>query len=175
MPAKSKSQQRLFGMVHAYNKGELHGPKSLKARIGRLSKRISDEDAKHFAQTPHAGLPEKTAQVLMRPEEVQSLVSRLQPDLSDRVLPVRSARRRSFLGTVLRGTAAGTVVGGLGAGALGGYLSHKVVRQQGQPSEAARQAVMKAALRCGVWGAARGAAGGAALGAGLGILNTVRG
>lgn len=61
MPAKSKSQQRLFGMVHAYNKGEFHGPRGLRARLARLSKHISDEDASHFAQTPHKGLPEKTA------------------------------------------------------------------------------------------------------------------
>lgn len=63
MPAKSKSQQRLFGMVHAYNKGELHGSRSLRRRIAALSRRISDEDAKHFAKTKHDGLPEKKAGV----------------------------------------------------------------------------------------------------------------
>jgi len=59
MPARSKSQQRLFGMVHAYNKGEFHGSRSLRNRVAALSRRISDEDARHFAETPHAGLPER--------------------------------------------------------------------------------------------------------------------
>lgn len=62
MPAKSKSQQRLFGMVHAYNKGEFHGPRSLRERIARLSHHISDTDAKHFAKTKHDNLPEKAAE-----------------------------------------------------------------------------------------------------------------
>ena len=63
MPAKSKSQQRLFGMLHAYNKGELHGSKSLMRKMKSMSGRISDEDARHFAETPHKGLPEKKASV----------------------------------------------------------------------------------------------------------------
>lgn len=61
MPAKSKSQQRLFGMLHAFNKGEFHGGKSLKKRLSEMSRRISDEDARHFAETPHKNLPEKKA------------------------------------------------------------------------------------------------------------------
>lgn len=61
MPAKSKSQQRLFGMLHAYNKGELHGSKSLMKKMRSMSSHISDEDARHFAETPHKGLPEKKA------------------------------------------------------------------------------------------------------------------
>lgn len=61
MPARSKSQQRLFGMLHAYNKGELECSKSLKAKLSNLSKHISDEDAEHFAKTKHEGLPEKKA------------------------------------------------------------------------------------------------------------------
>ena len=61
MPAKSKSQQRLFGMLHAYNKGELHGSKSLLRKMKSMSRHISDEDARHFAETPHNGLPEKKA------------------------------------------------------------------------------------------------------------------
>lgn len=63
MPAKSKSQQRLFGMLHAYNKGELHGSKSLMRKMKSMSSRISDENARHFAETPHKGLPEKKASV----------------------------------------------------------------------------------------------------------------
>lgn len=56
MPAVSESQQRLFGMVHAYQKGRLkHAP----AKIRRVAKHISEEDAEHFARTSHDGLPER--------------------------------------------------------------------------------------------------------------------
>ena len=63
MPARSKSQQRLFGMVHAYQKGRLkHAPASVK----RIAKHISEEDAEHFAETRHKGLPEKRAALSKR-------------------------------------------------------------------------------------------------------------
>ena len=56
MPAKSKAQQRLFGMVHAYQKGKLkHAP----ASVRRIAKHISKEDARHFAETKHDDLPER--------------------------------------------------------------------------------------------------------------------
>ena len=56
MPAKSESQQRLFGMVHAYQKGRLkHAP----AKVRRIARHISEEDAEHFAKTKHDGLPER--------------------------------------------------------------------------------------------------------------------
>lgn len=61
MPAKSKSQQRLFGMIHAYKHGKLHADKKTQKRIGRIADGISDEDARHFAETSHDGLPEKKA------------------------------------------------------------------------------------------------------------------
>lgn len=58
MPALSKSQQRLMGMVHAYKKGKLkHAPKKIKD----VAKHISDEDARDFAKTKTDKLPEKKA------------------------------------------------------------------------------------------------------------------
>ena len=58
MPARSKAQQRLFGMVHAYQKGKLkHAPK----KIRDIAKRISKSDARDFAKTKRTGLPEKKA------------------------------------------------------------------------------------------------------------------
>lgn len=56
MPAKSKSQQRLFGMVHAYQKGELENPSD---EIKDIAKSISKKDAEDFAETKHKGLPNK--------------------------------------------------------------------------------------------------------------------
>lgn len=61
MPAKSKSQQRLFGMVHAYKTGKL---KNAPAKIKEIAKNISDDDARDFAKTKSKGLPEKKASPL---------------------------------------------------------------------------------------------------------------
>ena len=58
MPAKSKSQQRLMGMVHAYKKGKL---KHASRKIREVARHISDEDARDFAKTKHDGLEEKKA------------------------------------------------------------------------------------------------------------------
>ena len=56
MPAKSKSQQRFFGMVRAAQKGELENPSS---EVAKVAGEISKKDAKDFASTKHKGLPEK--------------------------------------------------------------------------------------------------------------------
>lgn len=59
--AVSKSQQRFFGMVYAYKKGELDldsiDDESLQDEIKNVADNISDEDAKKFASTKHDGLP----------------------------------------------------------------------------------------------------------------------
>ena len=55
MPAKSKSQQRLFGMVHACQKyGKYASPE-----VSKVADSIKDKDATDFAKTKHEGLPEK--------------------------------------------------------------------------------------------------------------------
>jgi hypothetical protein len=56
MPAKSKKQQRFFGMVHAAQKGEL---KDASSEVKKVAKDIDPEDAGDFAATKHKGLPEK--------------------------------------------------------------------------------------------------------------------
>lgn len=65
MPAKSESQQRLFGMVHTYQKtGKLPNDAGLAAKIKKIAdgskgnKGISDKDAKDYASTKHKGLPD---------------------------------------------------------------------------------------------------------------------
>jgi hypothetical protein len=58
MPAQSKSQQRLFGWVHAYQKGEA---KNAPKKIKQIAKSISKSDARDFAKTKTSGLPEKKA------------------------------------------------------------------------------------------------------------------
>ena len=184
MPARSKSQQRLFAMVHAYNKGELHCGRQLRKRIAALSKHVSDEDARHFAETPHAGLPEhvdgaeKKAQVMVRPDVLQEMYGRVPVGAyAGELIPgsVRSERRRSFLGSVLYGTGAGAVLGGLGAAGLGAFIANNASKGSASDPQEVRRRVLEAAARCGLWGAGRGAAAGSVVGAGLGILDKVRG
>jgi len=56
MPSKSKAQQRFFGMVDAYKKGEM---KNASSKIKKAAKGMSMDDVKDFAETKHKGLLEK--------------------------------------------------------------------------------------------------------------------
>jgi hypothetical protein len=56
MPAKSKAQQRFFGMVRATQKGEMESPSS---EISQAATSMSKSDVKKFAKTKHKGLPNK--------------------------------------------------------------------------------------------------------------------
>lgn len=56
MPAESKSQRRLMGMVHAYQQGKLKNPPE---KVKSVAKHISPQDAKDFASTKEVSLPEK--------------------------------------------------------------------------------------------------------------------
>jgi len=56
MPAKSKSQQRFFGMVDAYKKGELENASQ---EIKDAANGMTSKEVKKFAKTKHKGLPEK--------------------------------------------------------------------------------------------------------------------
>jgi len=55
MPAKSKAQQRLMGMVHAAQKGE----KPASPKVAKLAKSMTKKSATDFASTKHKGLPNK--------------------------------------------------------------------------------------------------------------------
>lgn len=57
MPAKSKKQQRFFGMIRSIQKGLAKGPVSKEMKD--KAKQISAEDAEDFASTKHKGLPSK--------------------------------------------------------------------------------------------------------------------
>ena len=54
--AKSKSQQRLMGMVRAAQKGEMDNPSE---QVKKLAMTMKKKDVKDFASTKHDGLPEK--------------------------------------------------------------------------------------------------------------------
>jgi hypothetical protein len=75
MPAKSKSQQRLMGMVYAYKKGYLRNTKSLNKNflkgIKKLAKNMNEEDLEDFAKTKHKNIPEK----IEKKESLKYLIS----------------------------------------------------------------------------------------------------
>ena len=54
--AKSKSQQRFFGMVRATQKGDMGKASS---QVQRAASSMKKKDVKDFASTKHKGLPEK--------------------------------------------------------------------------------------------------------------------
>lgn len=59
MPAVSKSQQKLMGMVYAYKKdGTLPDNPDLADKIKKMAASMSMSDVKDFASTEHKGLPE---------------------------------------------------------------------------------------------------------------------
>lgn len=56
MPAQSKAQQRLFGLVRAVQKGDAKAPN---LAISRMAKDIDTKDVKHMASTSTKGLPDR--------------------------------------------------------------------------------------------------------------------
>ena len=58
MPAKSKSQQRLFGMAHAIRKGEMKRSDASKEVLDIADSDMTDKEIEDFAKTKHKGLKE---------------------------------------------------------------------------------------------------------------------
>jgi hypothetical protein len=56
MPAKSKAQQKLMGMVHATQTGQIKAPSE---KVAQLSKSMTKKSAGDYASTKHKGLPKK--------------------------------------------------------------------------------------------------------------------
>lgn len=59
MPAKSKSQQRLFGIVRGCQTGKIDSDICQSSKIKELTKSISPKDAEDFAKTKIKKLPER--------------------------------------------------------------------------------------------------------------------
>ncbi len=75
-PAKSKAQQKFFGMVHAEQKGEL---KDASSAVKKAAKSMKKKDAKDFASTKHKGLPEKVKKTFV-PETLDSFLNESMED-----------------------------------------------------------------------------------------------
>jgi hypothetical protein len=76
MPSTSKSQQRLFGIVHAYQTGKIPAGK-ISAKIKKIASSISPEDAKKYASTPHADLKEVLHTILHSPKYTELTLSEI--------------------------------------------------------------------------------------------------
>ena len=59
MPAKSKSQQRLFGMALAVRKGEMKRSDVWKEVLDIVDSDMTDKEIEDFAKTNHKGLKER--------------------------------------------------------------------------------------------------------------------
>ena len=62
MPAKSKQQQKFFGVVKAMQAGDL--PK--KGAAGKVAKDMSKKEVDKYASTKHKGLPKKVKKETMK-------------------------------------------------------------------------------------------------------------
>jgi hypothetical protein len=68
MPAKSKQQQKFFGVVRAMQKGDI--PK--KGEAGEVADDMKQKDVKDMAKTKHKGLPRKVKEIIVQ-EVVKAL------------------------------------------------------------------------------------------------------
>jgi len=62
MPARSKKQQRFFGIIYSCKKKGNKSKICKSKKIRNVSKSISKKDAKDFASTKHQDLPEVSEQ-----------------------------------------------------------------------------------------------------------------
>lgn len=107
MPSKSKAQQRFFGMVDAYKKGEMKNPSN---KIKKAANGMSMSDVKDFAETKHKGLPEKVEEgkVILRMTEsefkkmVNESVNKILTELDWKTY-INAARKRNLQADELRG------------------------------------------------------------------------
>jgi len=70
MPAKSKRQQRLMGMVRAVQKGM----KAPSKKIKDIAESMKPKATKEYAKTKHKGLPEKVKKKKKRKKKKKSYV-----------------------------------------------------------------------------------------------------
>ena len=70
MPAKSKQQQKFFGVVKSMQAGDI--PK--KGAAGKVAKDMSKKEVDKYASTKHKGLPKKVKQETMKKSELKEMI-----------------------------------------------------------------------------------------------------
>ena len=73
MPATSKQQQKLMGLVHALQKGSVK-PGQASAKAKEMAKSMKPSDVKDFAATKHKGLPKKVKKEDYNPTKMYVVV-----------------------------------------------------------------------------------------------------
>ena len=73
MPAASKQQQKLMGIVHALQKGDMK-PSQASGKAKEMSKSMKKGDVKDFASTKHKGLPKKVKKEDYNPTKMYVVV-----------------------------------------------------------------------------------------------------
>ena len=121
MPSKSKAQQRFFGMVDAYKKGEMKNPSS---KIKKAANGMSMSDVKDFAETKHKGLPEKV--------EEQTIIRLTESDLH-KIVKESVNRILSEIGDTPRGNFALNAV--KGRRAAKGYRTNMGIKDRAENSK----------------------------------------
>jgi hypothetical protein len=66
MPAKSKAQQKLFGMALAVRRGELSKSEVSKEVLDIVDGDMTNKEIEDFASTPHKGLKEYVKEALKK-------------------------------------------------------------------------------------------------------------
>lgn len=89
--AKSKSQQRFMGMVHAVQKGEL-SPDEVGSGVEKAADSMSDKDAEDFASTKHKGLPDHVDEYLMRDALIDDDIVDTQPRAGETPFKLQSGK-----------------------------------------------------------------------------------
>ncbi len=96
--AKSKSQQRFFGMVHAAQKGE----KPASKEVEKVAKSMGKKDAKDFAKTKHKGLPDKVTEGVNFAEMVRETGHTIEEMLNELNMEMEEFKRSGRMGDKLR-------------------------------------------------------------------------
>ena len=78
MPAKSKAQQRFFGVVKGIQKG-----KSGEGKAKKAADTMSKKDVDDFASTKHKGLPNRVKKETMVRELIKKLVREVMTEMNE--------------------------------------------------------------------------------------------
>ncbi|MBT4209073.1 DUF3008 family protein, partial [Candidatus Woesearchaeota archaeon] len=99
MPAKSKSQQRFMGMVHALQKGEL-SPSDVSDEVKDAADQMDDSDAEDYASTKHSGKPEHVPKevvgVARKLREMIRQIIKENPSLNEKIKLKKEVAKRDY-------------------------------------------------------------------------------
>lgn len=125
MPSKSKSQQRFFGLVDAYKKGDVKGSEVSK-EVKDAADSMTKKEIKKFASTKQKGLPErvkkdkketnecsKKRRVMISEEQYNEIMRMLESDDTDVVVSLEDQNTTNNLQANLAATKKAAVENGI--------------------------------------------------------------